>query len=182
MPINKQMSNDINYWFDFDDQDIMANRQGQMTSHQLDNIRKDITLRRYLYSLFGTAIAFFLTVLLINHAVTYNLQWLVWLALVMLLVAICLIMIRNLTVDHPKSKNEFHPIYSIQGQVRLYSQHSFGRGRQRIYRVRVDNRLTFHVSYQQWQCFEDGAYYALYYSVDSFRILSLEKIPAIVNQ
>ena len=74
-------------------------------------------------------------------------------------------------------QKQFRPIHSIQGQVRLYSQPRFHRGGGKIYRVRIDDRLTFHIGYEHWNSFEDKAHYILYYSPQSIKIMSLEKMP-----
>ncbi len=167
------ISNDISYWFDFDEQDIIANRQGYMTSHQLDNIQEDKELSRYREIFTGMIILFVFIHILIGRTSTLTTQLLLCFGIILGLKIINLIWVRSNPIEKPKKDV---PILAIQGQVRLYSQPRFSRGGGKLYRVRIDDRLTFHVSYQQWKSFEDGTHYILYYSPQSFRILSLEKI------
>ena len=103
MPLNKQMSKDARYWFDFDDQDLIANRQGHMSRRQLDNIQKDARLRRVLVGSIGIVTAFFLIGSFVLFANRVDLQWLALSSIVLMLVVICLILFRNLYVDNPKT-------------------------------------------------------------------------------
>ena len=170
------LQNDINYWFDFNDQDIIANRQGYMTPRQLDNLEVDETLGWYHDIFIGTVVLFILIHILIGRTSTLEMQLVVLFGIILALKIINIILMRNRSTQKPKKDN---PLLTIQGQVRLYSQPRFQRGGGTIYRVRIDNRLTFHVRYQQWKSLEDGAHYILYYSLHSFRIMSLEKISEV---
>jgi len=158
--------------FEFDDDDLMSNRQGIMSAYQTEMYRQSRKSRDMEW-LIGTAlVAGMFIVLLVYRSVSQNQPMLILSGIILLLVIICLLLYKNLKMEKPRRKAKRQLVHSIRGSAHVYSWR--GMYKKSCYRVRINNDLAFRLSRKQYEALENKARYVFYFA--NSQILSVEKI------
>ena len=150
--------------FDFGEEELAANRNGQITEYQRRRL-----LRRLLKK-FAIGIPFFLIALLLTRFSAATTDFALNSILVLSVIVICGFLVVTFVqylLDIQRGKAS-----AIHGLVSLYATSHY-RSSAVNYKMRVHD-MTFSLSRAEFQAFKNGEVYSIYYAPNSHCILSVD--------